>query len=347
MRQKIRYPPCWLLLLWWTGWILCVAYADDQVYYYASSEPNDAEALEEEDGLWSDALSTLGPSVAGLCAVLLLAHLLLFPDAALRHLMHQYLTDGIKTIGTVLSCRERGDHHPRGESLASSGQLSSSASNPQPQPQQQQQQQHFLVEIMYEACEHKHADNPHLKFRNPNAWERKRFMRTFVFHRTLARGDEVEVLVLPGPNHTRSGCPTEVVQRILTDAGASTQRQKYIVLGLTIVALSVGLGLAVQNIRRLDDAAAGWIVLLGGVTMGEVVSLLVCADRFFKSKRRRFNSAQPMVSSLEQQHEQLKQQQEERQHPYASSGRRAWDDPFRIPLHEFAGHARASERERF
>jgi hypothetical protein len=214
----------------------------------------------------------------------------------------------------------------------------------------------YLAEIMYEAVEHKYMDSPSLKFRHPAAHETKRFVRAFEFRHPpddefesggcpntrdpLQRGDRVPVLLLPGINNTRSGCPQHVVDRVYD---AFPGRKVATILLVATVALAVLLTMTVRNsFVHLEDPRQGWAVLLVLLVASDAVGLLLSLDRFLKAKRRRFDSALPMVSAADQR-EAIDHRRQEEDGP----GLRGRGDPFKIPLHEFAGHARASERHRF
>ena len=79
----------------------------------------------------------------------------------------------------------------------------------------------------------------------------------------------------------------------------------------------------------MDNRAIGVMALLLGLGVIEMVSFLYCADQFLKSKQRRFYSAKPFVTESER---------------IAVKVDNRPMDPFKIPMHEFAGHARATER---
>jgi hypothetical protein len=91
--------------------------------------------------------------------------------------------------------------------------------------------------------------------------------------------------------------------------------------------------MAIWEVLRMDDPFKGWVVLTVILVVSELMAFLSCADQFLKSKRRRFDSARPMVP-----HE---------QNAAAAEGKK-WTreqllDPYSITFHEFAGHARATE----
>lgn len=206
-------------------------------------------------------LAALAPHLAVLFVVLLKLHLLLYPKHALRSLMDQYRNDGASIQGQVLSCE-----------------IKSGASD-----------NTFIAEIMYERTQHKNADDPSLRFRNPTEVVSKKFIRRFELGKKVTRGDEVEMLVLFG--NPRSGCPKEVVEGILAEHDQE-RTKKTIMWGMLLCGCI--LGLAVEKVLRLNDPMTGWAVLLMGVCVVEAVPFLYCTDEFLKYKRRRFNSARPM-----------------------------------------------------
>jgi hypothetical protein len=184
----------------------------------------------------------------------------------------------------------------------------------------------FLVEVLYETTEHKFADNPSMKFRFPGAVQKKKFLRRFEYHREVPRGELVDVLLLPGGYGSRSGCPREVVERFLADYN---DQQMHLFWALGFLVEGVVLAFSVREVLLMENPATGWTALFIGLGCIEVVSFLYCADQFLKSKQRRFYSARPFVTESERTVVDVVQR------PM---------DPFKIPLHEFSGHARASER---
>jgi hypothetical protein len=261
---------------------------------------------EEEDGNdleWMGQFSGMFPFLCASFFIIFSLNLLLFPQFATFHLLRQYLNEGIHIDGTVLSC----------ETKAGSGGDA------------------FIVEVAYEASEHKFANNASLKFRNPGAFEKKQFVRRFEFDREMPRGQVVDILLPSGPNGTRSGCPREVVEKLLD--GYSRMRT-LLILVPGLILLAVCIGMAIWEVLRIDDPAKGWVVLFGFLGLSELMAFLFCADQFFKSKRRRFDSARPMITS------------EERAAAVEANRptREQLLDPYSVPFHEFAGHARATER---
>lgn len=244
---------------------------------------------------WVQAFSGLAPLLAASLFVIFTLHLLLYPSFALRSLMKEYLEAGRSIQGQALSS----------EYKAGTGGDA------------------FLVEVLYETAEHKFADNPSMKFRFPGAIQTKKFLRRFEFDREVARGEVVEVLLLPGGYASRSGCPKEVVEKIL--ASHNTQRM-YLVGAPGLIVVLVISGLCVREVLRRDDKVTGWTVFVIGLGLIEAVSLLYCADQFLKCKQRRFFSARPFITESDRVTVEIVKK------PM---------DPFKIPLHEFSGHARA------
>ena len=247
---------------------------------------------------WLQTFSGLAPFLAVSLFVIFSLHLLLYPQYALRSLMKEYLEAGRSVQGQVLSCENK---------PGTGGEI-------------------FFVEVMYEFSEHKFADNPSMKFRFPGAIQNKKFLRRFEYRREVARGDVVEVLLLPGGYASRSGCPREVIETILSDFD---DRRMNLLWILALILVGVIVALSVREVLRMGNPGNGWIALALGLGLIEVVSFLYCADQFMKSKQRRFYSARPFVTESER--------------VVAEVVNRPMD-PFKIPLHEFSGHARASER---
>lgn len=223
--------------------------------------PSPTSAQDMDDKALPQALAALAPHLAILFVVLLKIHLLLYPKLALRSLMDQYRNDGASIQGQVLSCETK-----PGTS-----------------------EKTFIAEIVYERTQHKNANDPSLRFRHPTEVVSKMFVRRFELGRKVTRGEEVEMLVLPG--NPRSACPKEVVEGILAEH--DQERTKKTIVWGTLLCGGI-LGLAVEKVVRLNDPMTGWAVLLVGVCVVEAVPFLYCADEFLKSKRRRFNSARPV-----------------------------------------------------
>ena len=286
--RNIRSRPVIRYMVWL--WMTIVTVVD--------AEEDRDEGTNDDFDEWMQAFSGLAPLLAASLFIIFTLHLLLYPSFALRSLMKEYLEAGRSIQGQALSC----------ENKAGTGGDT------------------FLVEVLYETAEHKFADNPSMKFRFPQATQTKKFLRRFEFDRFVARGEVVEVLLLPGGYASRSGCPREVVTKLL--AGHNTQRMNLVgALGLVVVL--VNSGLCVREVLKMEDKATGWTALVIGLGLIEVVSLLYCADQFLKSKQRRFYSARPFITESDRVIVEIVNK------PM---------DPFKIPLHEFSGHARVSER---
>lgn len=253
-----------------------------------------------------EGLGGLGPYIFGLLFAIFVTHLLVQPNWLTIDLMQVYLHEGTQIPGTVLDCELRPATTDR-----------------------------WLVNVMWECMEHKYADNASLKFRNPGAFELKRFARRFEFHQEMEVGSFVHVILPRDTIQPRSGCPTAVIERILAQESAKSFQIRA-ALGVGIVAVSVLVGLSAVQINQMDDPHHGWIVLLVCLLLIEAASFLYCADQFLKKKARVFDGAKPMVSVAEQ--------QQRREKEAATPGKTV--DPFSIPLNEFAGHARATERRR-
>lgn len=267
-----------------------------------------ARAQEVDDDLeWIQAFSGMMPFLVACSCIILGLYMLLFPQVALRALMKSYLDDAQLIMGRVLSCETK---------AGSGGDV-------------------FIVEVMYETTEHKFAHNASMKFRNPEAFERKQLCRRFEFDREMPRGAPCEVLLPSGPNGTRSGCPKEVIEKIFY--GYSNTRT-FLILTPALILLVICIGMAAREALAFDDPGVGWLVLFGWLGASAGLSFLFCADQFFKMKRRRFDAARPMISRAEQ---------SARSEANASANalilREELLNPYSVPYHEFAGHARASE----
>lgn len=271
---------------------------------------NDAvNPYSDDDLAWIQAFSGLGPYLIAIFFVVFSLHVYLYPKYAERtHLTEEYLNTGVRYSGQALSCDYR---------EGSGGDA-------------------FLVDVVYKAKEHKYADNPSMKFRNPTAYDEKSFLRRFEFGRELARGEELEVIVPDPERSVRSGIPTEVVERMLTKHAAGAGRFRVVLWG-GVAVLVVLMALAIREVFLMDNPGSGWVALIVALVVIEAMSLLYSADNFLKSKRRKFDSARPTIASAEQEILQREKAAAE------STGRP--EVPFRI-FHDFAGHARAGQRQR-
>ena len=274
--------------------------------YDVSAEDDANQTTTDNNDEWLEGFIAIAPYLCALFLLIFLLHLLIQPDWMMISLMRQYLDEGSPVVGSVLDCQDKPN-----------------------------QPGSYLVEVSYATHEHKYADNPSMRFRNPGAYDVKNFVRRYEFHRALMVGDAVPVLLPRGSLFPRSGCPREVVEQTLHSLHEK-RTQRYAVLGggLTIGAIVVGL--AMWKIVHMDHPAGGWSALVCSLAVFEVVSFLFCGDQFMKKKRRTFDAARPMVNAA---------QQKDRLERKANDDRKTVQ-PFSIPLNEFAGHARATERNR-
>ena len=263
------------------------------------------------------ALDGVGPFLCGLFFVIFSLHLLIQPNWSMLDLMETYIKEGTTVSGCVLDCEPR---HGSSSGLAAKENAVSGS-------------QLFLVECMWECKEHKYADNPSMKFRYPDAYVTKTFVRRFEMDQELPVGVEIDVLLPRGCIQPRSGCPTIVVERTLAQE-MTRLHQNRLILGAGLVVIGVLVGFTILQIQEMDNPTNGWIVLGTSLALMEIVSVLYNADQFLKKKRRVYDAAQVMVS--------VDEQEARRQARAAAPPKTA--DPFSIPLNEFAGHARATER---
>ena len=258
---------------------------------------------------WLEGLSSIGPYLAALFFVIFILHLLIQPDWMMHSLMRQYLDEGSPVLGSVLDCEDK-DNKPGV----------------------------YLVEVCYQTQEHKYADNPSMRFRFPGAYDTKNFVRRFEFHRSIPVGSPVPVLLPRGSLYPRSGCPQEVVERTIQELYERKPR-RYSILCFGIVSVVLVIAMAILQILAMDDPKhqhGAWMALAGTLVLTEALALLFCADQFMKKKGRTLDAARPMVNATEQRERLAHKAQNERKTV----------PPFSIPLNEFAGHARATERNR-
>lgn len=260
---------------------------------------------EQNDNLeWMQQFNGVFPFLVAAFFIIFSLHLIIFPQLALRTLMKEYLEEGHLIHGHVLSSETK---------PGSAGDV-------------------FITEICYETREHKYAHSPSLKFRNPEAWVSKQLVRRYEFDHEMPRGGTVEVLLPPGPNNTRSGCPRIVVEKILNEY---SHRRVLMVLIPGLILLSVCIAMSIREVLLMENQVLGWCTVLGVLGISVLVAFLYCTDAFFKSKRRRFDSARPFISSTEQAAHNAEANQ---------ISRRELLDPYAITFHEFAGHARVTEK---
>lgn len=265
----------------------------------ASADANDDDATK-----WMQQFNGIFPFLLASFFIIFGLHLNIFPQLATHTLMKDYLEEGQVIEGQVLSS----------ETKAGSGGGT------------------FLTDVVYEVREHKYADNPSLKFRNPEAYETKLLRRRFEFDYELPRGQVVEILLPSDPNFTRSGMPRIVVERILNEY-SHTRVLMILIPGLIL--LGVCIAMSIRGVLLMENQALGWCVLCGCLGLSFLVSFLYCSDTFLKSKRRRFDSARAMVRSAEQANNNAERQQASRQQLL---------DPFAVSFHEFAGPTQATGR---
>ena len=273
------------------------------------SDASQGGATINNDLDWLEGFSSVGPYLAALFFIIFILHLLIQPDWMMHSLMRQYIDEGSPVLGSVLDCEDKKNKPGV-----------------------------YLVEVCYQTQEHKYADNPSMRFRFPGAYDTKNFVRRFEFHRVIPVGSPVPVLLPRGSLFPRSGCPREVVEHTLQELH-DRQSRRNLLLGFGIVSVVVVIALAIRQILVMEDPEhqhGAWVALVGTLVVVEVLAFLFCADQFMKKKCRTFDASRPMVNAAEQR---------ERLATRAQSERKTVQ-PFSIPLNEFAGHARATERNR-
>ena len=291
--------------------ILCIL----STLQFACGEQNDdnhesqVDATVTNDLDWLEGFSSVGPYLAALFLLIFVLHFLIQPDWMMHSLMRQYIDEGSPVVGSVLDCEDK-ENKPGV----------------------------YLVEVCYQTQEHKYADNPSMRFRFPGAYDTKNFVRRFEFHRSIPLGSSVPVLLPRGSLFPRSGCPREVVEHMLQELH-ERQTRRNLILGFGITSAVVIIALAIRQILAMEDPEhkhGAWVALLGTLVLVEALAFLFCADQFMKKKCRTFDAARPMVNAAEQR-QRLAHKAQNEQKTVA---------PFSIPLNEFAGHARATERNR-
>jgi hypothetical protein len=258
---------------------------------------------------WLEGFSDIGQYLCGLMILVVAMHLILQSDWMMASLVKQYLNEGTPIVGSALDCQEKTNAPGV-----------------------------YLVQVCYDAIEHQYNHNPSLRFRHPEAYTSKTFVRRFEYSRAVPVGESIPILLPRGYLFPRSGCPREVLDRIATQLYERRFR-RYVFLGIGITEIIILIGLCSKRIlTTLDDdhKVAAWWLLAGSLLVSELLATLYCGDQFLKKKCRVFDAARPMVSVAGQQ-ERLDRKAEQDRRTVA---------PFSIPLNEFAGHARVTERNR-
>ena len=266
-----------------------------------SSEENENQNNEAKEVFSLDAYKDLGPWIVALFLIIFCLHLIMFPSWATAKLMQQYINDADLIEGQVLNCESK----PNTTS-------------------------EYIIDVIYSTREHKYADNPSLKFRNPNAYEDKKMRRRFSIYRELKRGEKIEVLKPKGVWGSRAGVPREVVENILDENTNNRMHNVLKILGGIIIL--VLLYFASKEALDIQNSVSGFIAIALSLIAIELFSLAVVTDQFLKSKRKRFESARPMVlhSDVEM------SRKKELSQPLKPM------KPFSFPTHDFCGHARVT-----
>mmetsp|Transcript_23238 Transcript_23238/g.53091 ORF Transcript_23238/g.53091 Transcript_23238/m.53091 type:complete len:295 (-) Transcript_23238:98-982(-) len=265
---------------------------------------------EENEGIdlveypaWFQAYGILGPYVIALFLVVCSLHFLIFPRYLERKLMQQYVDNNVICPGYVISCE------------AKLGQSSK-----------------YCVGVVYEVMEHRYADNPSMYFRFPDACDKKNILLRTEYNREVNKNEPVEVL-LSERKWPRSGIPREIVESILLGEGEYVHSTIILTIGLLFTAFI--LGLSIKEVLSIDEEgfthSDGFTALLLACGTIEVFSLICAADYFFKEKRRKYDSARPMILSTDREEARV-----------IAEKKPANLDPYSFKFHEFAGHARAS-----
>jgi hypothetical protein len=252
----------------------------------AATQQNDAKVE------WMEALnSALGLWVFVLFCLVMSLHLLVQQPYMLILLMKEYLRQRMQVTGQVLDCE------PKRPTVGSSF-LSSWFKDP-PKPTKQ-----WLVEVIYKAQGHVHADNPSLKFRQVEAeFCEKSYCRRFVYNRAVAQKEQVTVLLPRGIHQPKSGCPKEVVQRILKEQELKLRSRSGMVVALVGVVLVV-LYACVHEILIMSVPRHGWVALGVSLAVMEACSFLYGFDKFMRQKGRTFDACRPMIPKETQQQQQ-------------------------------------------
>ena len=225
-----------------------------------------AQEFGEKADEFADFLEALGDLklyLGILFVVTVAVHVYYYPQYATRQLMKQYKSRKVSLEGHVKSC------------VACEQQQSADV-------------RHHIVEIMYEAPEHRYADNPSMKFRFPAAVDRKHFSIKVQYARQVRVDEKVEIW-LSDRNWPRTGYPKELVESSLQQEEQNEIHKRcglWMGMALDLVVLAH----AVQHVQN-SDLAASKVALGVGVCVIESCAILLAVDTFLKFKRTYFDSA--------------------------------------------------------
>lgn len=190
--------------------------------------------------------------------VVLGLHTMLYSHLATHALLKRYQYKAKAIWGTILECETRADNA-------------------------------FQVSVLYHATSHKYANNPRLRFRNPDAMEEKRYMRRWHTQQPLQRGTRVEMLLLS--NNPKSALAQEVV---LAQLSNHSHCRTCLVLSPGLLLLSAILYLAIRTVQEQDDNTVGFLVVVISFSLILISAQAWSRRQFDAECRKKFFSAVAM-----------------------------------------------------
>lgn len=144
----------------------------------------------------------------------------------------------------------------------------------------------YEVAVLYTTKAHKHEDIPRLKFRYPNAFEERRFLRRLETKHQLARGSSIEILILP--EKARSGLTRDMVERIVAE---HSHFRTVLILVPGILLILFIAWMAVDKASSTKNPKMACIVFAVAYAIIFSMGYVVAAGRFEQEKQRRYFSA--------------------------------------------------------
>eukprot|EP00521_Asterionellopsis_glacialis_P014187 CAMPEP_0195299806 /NCGR_PEP_ID=MMETSP0707-20130614/26223_1 /TAXON_ID=33640 /ORGANISM="Asterionellopsis glacialis, Strain CCMP134" /LENGTH=249 /DNA_ID=CAMNT_0040362309 /DNA_START=319 /DNA_END=1065 /DNA_ORIENTATION=- len=230
----------------------------DQTYTNSHEHENDFKVL-------GDALLVLLPYMCVSLTISFILHYLLFQPIATHFLLEEYEKDGIPLVGKILSSSTTASPSTNGTTKET-----------------------VMVEVLYEAPQHRYAKTPRMKLKHPHAYDTKHFVQTFDISSTVAlanqwKSSSTEAATTTAANNHKtknnnhhqtltpaielrrlpeipqSAYPLEVIQTQLEMYKSSPHQTRIkTILGCGVLLWSIDLGIASQQIKGMVDTSAGW-----------------------------------------------------------------------------------------
>mmetsp|Transcript_15142 Transcript_15142/g.22525 ORF Transcript_15142/g.22525 Transcript_15142/m.22525 type:complete len:266 (-) Transcript_15142:230-1027(-) len=224
----------------------------------------------------------LGKYMIGIIAVIIGLFSLLYSYHKRHRLMKKYLYSGVHITGTVLSCEDK-------KTFTNTKRRRFFMTTDDDDDE-------FEISVLYTAKEHKYNDTRN-RFRYPNTFVEKRFMRRFVISERMVRGNKVDIVLLPGI--PKSGMLSNAVYN-------EVENFSYCRSVLTLVP---GMGLFGILLYKLQEQVLLLyneehkrrnVLVVIGVAIMLVWTMCMCyCSRIFQRKKRQLFSAVAMVQKTQ------------------------------------------------